>query len=115
MKVKDSCKFLDDKIEMAGVVTEPKASGRMRACEKEYDVCSSLPRSLSAESEFDAGVKGGSPRTTNMMIDLVKMLRDVFLMRASYVNVQQAVQEVRSKQKYMKASHTWLHLHGSML
>ena len=33
------------------------------AClEEEYDVCSSLPQSVSAESEFDAGVKGGSPR-----------------------------------------------------
>ena len=37
-------------------------------------------------------------------------LRDVFLMRASYVctsrmNVQQAVKEVISEQKYVKASH----------
>ena len=69
---------------MAGVATERKASGRMRACEEEYDVCSSIPRSLSAESEFDAGVKRGSPRKNNMMIDLVEM-RDVFLMRPSYV------------------------------
>ena len=81
----------------------------MRACVEEYHVCSSLPRSLSAESEFDEGVKGGLPRKKNMMIDLVKMVRDVFLMRASYVctsrmNLQQAVQEVRSKQKYVKAS-----------
>ena len=55
----------------------------MRACEEEYDVRSSLPRCLTAESEFDTGVKVGSPGTKNRMIDLVKMLRDVFLMRAS--------------------------------
>ena len=47
----------------------------MRACEEEYDVCSSFPRSLIAESEFYTGIKGGS---MNMMIDLVKMLRNVF-------------------------------------
>ena len=103
MKVKDSCKFLNDKTEMAGVVTEPKASGPMRACEEAYDECSSPPRSLSAESEFAAGVKRGSPRTKNMMIDLVKM-RDLFLMRVSYVcisrtNVQRAVKEVILEQK----------------
>ena len=67
----------------------------MRACEEKYDVCSSVPRSLSAVSELDTRIKGGSPRTKNM-IDLVKMLRDVFLMRASYMctnrmNVQQVV------------------------
>ena len=56
------------------------------AClEEEYDVCSSLPQSVSAESEFDAGVKGGSPRKKSMMIDLVRMLHGVYLMRASYV------------------------------
>ena len=33
------------------------------AClEEEYDACSSLPQSVSAESEFDAGVRGGSLR-----------------------------------------------------
>ena len=93
MKVKESYKFMDDKTEMAGVVAEPKVSGslrRMRVCEEEYDVCSSLPRSLSAESEFHTGVKGESPRTKNMMIDAVKMLRDVFLMRANYVCVSAA-------------------------
>ena len=58
------------------------------AClEEEYDVCSSLPQSVSAESEFDAGVKGGSPRKKNMMIDLVRMLHGVYLMRASYVRI----------------------------
>ena len=92
--------FLDGKTEMAGVVTNPneesieyaRASGsllcgcmtepryrqyRMRACEEEYDVCSSFPRSLIAESEFYTGIKGGS---MNMLIDLVKMLRNVFLL-----------------------------------
>ena len=92
--------FLDDKTEMAGVVTKPneesmeyaQASGsllcrcmtepsylqyRMLACEEEYDVCSSFPHSLIAESEFCTGIKDGSK---NMMIDLVKMLRNVFLM-----------------------------------
>ena len=72
--------FLDDKTEMAGVVTKPngesmeyaQASGsllcrcmtepryrqyRMRACEEEYDVCSYFPRSLIAESEFYTGIK----------------------------------------------------------
>ena len=75
--------FLDDKTEMAGVVTKPseesvenaQASGsllcrcitepsylqyRMRACEEEYDVCSSFPRSLIPESEFYTGINGGS-------------------------------------------------------
>ena len=100
MKVKKShglSMFLDDMTEMAGVVTKPngenmeyaQASGsllcrcmtepryrqyRMRACEEEYDVCSSFPHSLIAESEFYTGIKGGS---MNMMIDLVKMLRNV--------------------------------------
>ena len=100
MKVKKSyglSMFLDDKTEMAGVVTKPneesmeyaQASGsllcrcmtepwyrqyRMCACEEEYDVCS-FPSSLIAESEFYTGMKGGS---MNMMIDLVKMLRNVF-------------------------------------
>ena len=103
MKVKNSyglSMFLDDKTEMAGVVTKPneesmeyaQASGsllcrcmteskyrqcRMHACEEEYDVCSSFPSSLIAESEFYTGIKGGS---MNMMIELVKMLRNVFLM-----------------------------------
>ena len=106
---------------MAGVVAEPneesveyaQASGslrQMRACEEEYNVCSSLPRSLSAESEFDTRVKSGSPETKNMMIDLVKMLRNVFLMRASYMSinrmdVQQAVKEVISEHRYVKAPH----------
>ena len=40
---------------------------------------------MSAESEFHAGIKGGSPRKKNMMIDLVRMLHGVYLMRASYV------------------------------
>ena len=101
MKVKRShglSMFLDDMIEMAGVGTKPneesmeyaQASGsllcrcmteptyrqyRMRACEEEYDVCSSFPHSLIAESDFYTGIKGGSK---NMMIDLVKMLRNVF-------------------------------------
>ena len=101
MKVKMShglSMFLDDKTEMAGVVTKPngenmeyaQASGsllcrcmtepryrqyRMRACEEGYDVCSSFPHSLIAESEFYTGIKGGS---MNMMIDLVKMLCNVF-------------------------------------
>ena len=90
MKVKE---FTDDKTEMAGVVAEPKVSGslrRMRACEEECDVWSSLPRSVSAESEFHTGVKGESPRTKNTLIDAVKMLRDVFLMRANYVCVSAA-------------------------
>ena len=52
MKVKDSSKFLDDKTELAGIVTEPKASGRLRACEEEYDVCLSPTRSLTPVSEF---------------------------------------------------------------
>ena len=35
----------------------------MRAWKEEYDVCSSLPQSLSgAESEFDAVVNSGSPK-----------------------------------------------------
>ena len=39
-------------------------------------MCAHLfPRSLIAESEFYTGIKGGSK---NMMIDLVKMLRNVF-------------------------------------
>ena len=101
VKVKKSYQlsmFLDDKTQMAGVVTKPngesmenaQASGsllcrcmtepryrqyRMRACEEEYDVCSSFPCSLIAESEFYTGIKGGSK---NMMIDLVKMVRNVF-------------------------------------
>ena len=54
-------------------LTNPTSS-QMRACEEEFDVCSSLPRSLSAESEFDAGV--------------VKMLHDVYLMRASNVCIR---------------------------
>ena len=52
-------------------------------------MCSSLPQSLSAKSEFDNGVKGGSPRKKNVMIDLVRMLHGVYLMRASYVCVSQ--------------------------
>ena len=56
------------------------------AClEEEYDACSSLPQSVGAESELDAGVKGGSPEKKNMMTDLVRMLHGVYLMRASYV------------------------------
>ena len=58
---------------------------RMRAWKEECDVCSSLPQSLSAESEFDTGVKGGSPRKKNMMIGLVRMLHGVHVMRTSYV------------------------------
>ena len=60
MNVMDSYKFLDDKTEIAGVVAEPTVSGslrRMRACEKEYDVCPSLSRSISAESQFNTRVK----------------------------------------------------------
>ena len=57
----------------------------MRAWKEEYDVCSSLPQSLSAESEFDTGVKGGSPRKKNMMIGLVRMLHGVYVMRTSCV------------------------------
>ena len=86
MKVMESYRFLDDKTEMAGVVADSnevcveyaQASGsfpRMRACEEGYAVCSSLPRSLSAESEFDIGIKGGSPETKSMMIHVLKMLR----------------------------------------
>ena len=61
-------------------------------------------------SELDTKIKGGSPRTRNMLIDLVKMLRDVFLMRASnmsinHMNVQQAVKDVISEQREVKASH----------
>ena len=52
----------------------------MRAWQEENDVCSYLPESLSAESEFDAGVKGGSPRKKNMMIGLVRMQHGVYLM-----------------------------------
>ena len=115
MKVKESYKFTDDKTEMAGVVAEPKVSGslrRMRACEEEYDVCSSLPRSVSAESEFHTGVKGESPRTKNTMIDLVKILRDVFLMRANYVCisrliVQQAVKRSDLRTEEREKHHTW--------
>ena len=84
--------FLDDKTEMAGVVTKPNEEimehvqtygslpcgcmkepryrqCRVRACEGEYDVCSSLAHCLIAESEFYTGVKGESE---NVMIDLVK-------------------------------------------
>ena len=101
MKVKKSyglSMFLDYMTEMACVGTKPneesmeyaQASGsllcrcmtepryrqyRMRACEEEYDVCSSFPRSLIAESEFYTGIKGGS---MHLMIDLVKMLGHVF-------------------------------------
>ena len=44
------------------------------------------------------------------MIDLVKMLWDAFLMRASnmsinHMNVQQAVKDVISEQREVKASH----------
>ena len=121
MKVMKSYRFLGDKTEMAGVVADSneecveyaQASGsfpRMRACEEGYAVCSSLPRSLSAESEFDTGVKGGSPETKSMMIHVLKMLHNVFLMRASYMSinrmdVQQAVKEVISEQRYEKAPH----------
>ena len=52
----------------------------MRACEEVYDVCSSFPRSLIAESEFYTRIKGGSK---NMMIDLVKMLRNAFFVPAT--------------------------------
>ena len=74
------------------------------------DVCSFLPRSLSAESEFGTGVKGGPLGTKNMMIDLAKMLRNVFLMRARYMsinrtNVQQAVKDVICERRYVKAPH----------
>ena len=98
MKVKMSYRlsmFLDDETEVAGVVTKPneesmeyaQASGsllcrcmteptyRQYRKRAEYDVCSSFPCSLIAESEFYTGIKGGSK---NMMIDLVKMLRNVF-------------------------------------
>ena len=98
--------ILDDKTEVTGFETEhneesmehAQASGsifcgcargpryrrclrRMRVCEEEFSVCSSLSLSLSVESEFDTGIKSGS--TKNMMIDLVKMLCNVFLMQAT--------------------------------
>ena len=49
-------------------------------------------------------------KSTMCMIDLAKMLRDVFLKQASYVRisrmiVQHAAKEVISEQKYVKASH----------
>ena len=52
----------------------------MRVCEEEFSVCSSFSRSLSVESEFDTGIKSGS--TKNMVIELVKILPNVFLMQA---------------------------------
>ena len=77
---------------------------RMRAWKEEYDVCSSLPQSLSAESEFDTGVKGGSPRKKNMMISLVRMLHGVYVMRTSCVCISRTYVQVISEQKYVKAS-----------
>ena len=45
------------------VVRYPMDVQRNRgAWKEEYDVRLSLPQCLSAEPEFDAGVKGGSPR-----------------------------------------------------
>ena len=42
-----------------------------------------FPRCLSAVPEFDTGVKGGSPRTKNMMIDVVPRVLDA----ASFVRI----------------------------
>ena len=52
----------------------------MRVCEEEFSVCSFRSGSLSVESEFDTGIKSGS--TKNMVIELVKILPNVFLMQA---------------------------------
>ena len=52
---------------------------RMRAWKEEYDVCSSLPQSLSAaESEFVEFA-----RSENMMINLMKVLRNVFVVQTT--------------------------------
>ena len=60
---------------------------RLRACQEEHDVCSSFPwRRLVQSRKLDcAGVKGGSILlgAKSMMIELVKVLRGVFLVRAA--------------------------------
>ena len=47
---------------------------RIRACEGENVVCSSLPRCLITESEFYSGIKSGSE---NVMIDSTQRVLDV--------------------------------------
>ena len=66
-----------------------------------------FPRCLSAVSEFDTGVKGGSPRTKNMMIDVVPRVLDAAsFVRISCTIVQRGVKEVISKQqKLVTTSH----------
>ena len=52
---------------------------RMRVWKEEYDVCSSLPQSLSvAESQFVEPA-----RSENMMINLMKVLRNVFVVQTT--------------------------------